>query len=139
MVDGAGNSSVVLNYNFVDEKPFAGRSYYRLKQTDFNGEFSYSDWKSVNNSASSGMQSVQLYPVPSNGTDLNLKVVNSLTGTVQVSIYALNGSLVKYKEFDADENTFDYNIAPDSKLDQGLYIVEIINGNDKWSLKLTVK
>jgi hypothetical protein len=46
---------------------------------------------------------------------------------------------VKYKEFDADENTFDYNIAPDSKLDQGLYIVEIINGNDKWSLKLTVK
>lgn len=139
MVDGAGNSSVVLNYSFVDEKPFAGRSYYRLKQTDFNGEFTYSDWKTVNTSTAGGLQSVQLYPVPSNGTDLNLKVANSLTGTVQVSIYALNGSLVKYKEFDADENTYDYNIAPDTKLDQGLYIVEIINGNDKWSLKLTVK
>jgi hypothetical protein len=32
----------------VDENPLQGVSYYRLKQTDFNGEFSYSDWVVVN-------------------------------------------------------------------------------------------
>jgi hypothetical protein len=41
--EGAGNSSVVLTYTDVDAMPLMGLSYYRLKQTDFNGDFSYSD------------------------------------------------------------------------------------------------
>lgn len=40
--DGAGNSNSVRTYSDVDPQPFEGLSYYRLKQTDFNGEFSYS-------------------------------------------------------------------------------------------------
>lgn len=40
--DGAGNSNSVRVYNDVDPQPLEGLSYYRLKQTDFNGEFSYS-------------------------------------------------------------------------------------------------
>ncbi|MFT5823638.1 MAG: hypothetical protein ACI8ZM_004900 [Crocinitomix sp.] len=35
-VDGAGNSSVELNYHQLDERPYLGISYYRLKQTDFD-------------------------------------------------------------------------------------------------------
>ena len=36
-VRGAGNSTILLNYSFIDEHPFSGTSYYRLKQTDFDG------------------------------------------------------------------------------------------------------
>ncbi len=35
-VDAAGNSSVEINYRYVDEDPYLGVSYYRLKQTDFD-------------------------------------------------------------------------------------------------------
>jgi len=31
------------NYLFNDEQPYFGKSYYRLKQTDIDGRFSYSD------------------------------------------------------------------------------------------------
>lgn len=41
-INGAGNSSTLINYNFVDRKPLNGTSYYRLKQTDFNQQFAYS-------------------------------------------------------------------------------------------------
>lgn len=41
-VNGAGNSSVLLSYDAQDNKPYSGISYYRLKQTDFNGTYSYS-------------------------------------------------------------------------------------------------
>jgi hypothetical protein len=41
-VKGAGNSSSVLHYSSVDPDPFFGVSYYRLKQTDYDGTFSYS-------------------------------------------------------------------------------------------------
>ena len=37
-VKGAGNASVVLNYEFVDEQPMDENNYYRLSQTDFNGD-----------------------------------------------------------------------------------------------------
>ena len=43
VVDGAGNSSVTLEYDLIDPNPYLGWSYYRLKQTDYNGEFSYSE------------------------------------------------------------------------------------------------
>jgi hypothetical protein len=45
---GAGNSNSVRTYSDVDTNPLEGVSYYRLKQTDFNGEFSYSEWVVVN-------------------------------------------------------------------------------------------
>lgn len=41
-IDGAGNSNVVLNYKKTDERPYPHISYYRLKQTDFNGNYKYS-------------------------------------------------------------------------------------------------
>ncbi len=40
--DGAGNSTVIKNYSDTDFSPLQGVSYYRLKQTDYNGSFEYS-------------------------------------------------------------------------------------------------
>ncbi len=44
---GAGNSAVVVNYSKVDEQPYVPVTYYRLKQVDFNGAFTYSPIISV--------------------------------------------------------------------------------------------
>jgi hypothetical protein len=37
-IDGAGNSSSWRSYAWYDGQPYQGTSYYRLKQTDFNGK-----------------------------------------------------------------------------------------------------
>jgi hypothetical protein len=36
-----------LTYTVLDNDPLLGRSYYKLKQTDFNGQFEYSEVVSV--------------------------------------------------------------------------------------------
>jgi len=59
-IDGAGNAEM-MTYTVLDEKPLAGLSYYRLKQTDFNGEFEYVDVKSVN---FENTQLIHVYPNP---------------------------------------------------------------------------
>ncbi|MEO1652916.1 MAG: T9SS type A sorting domain-containing protein, partial [Bacteroidota bacterium] len=41
-IDGAGNSQRLIEYTYHDTQPFIGVNYYRLKQIDFNGSFSYS-------------------------------------------------------------------------------------------------
>ncbi|MCJ8291786.1 MAG: T9SS type A sorting domain-containing protein [Crocinitomicaceae bacterium] len=41
--DGAGNSNEIINYKAFDTGYIDGDNYYRLKQTDYNGDYSYSD------------------------------------------------------------------------------------------------
>ena len=47
-VAGAGNSYLTINYSAIDHHPLSGTSYYRLKQTDFNGTNKYSHVVAVN-------------------------------------------------------------------------------------------
>ena len=47
-VDGAGNSLELLDYHFLDRSPLDGTSYYRIKQTDFDGASTYTNTVAVN-------------------------------------------------------------------------------------------
>jgi hypothetical protein len=49
-VNGAGNSNIVTEYAFYDNDPFA-LSYYKLKQTDFDGTSAYSEIIAINTQA----------------------------------------------------------------------------------------
>lgn len=51
-VDGSGNSTNTMNYNFVDEQPYNGYNYYQLQQTDFDGQSALSRIVSILNSSS---------------------------------------------------------------------------------------
>ncbi|KAA9332612.1 T9SS type A sorting domain-containing protein [Adhaeribacter soli] len=46
-LEGKGASATLQHYNFTDNTPLAGLSYYRLKQVDFNSGFTYSPVVSV--------------------------------------------------------------------------------------------
>lgn len=61
-IAASGNSSTLIDYEFLDTNPFSGISYYRLKQVDFNGEFKYSDIVS----ASVESSRFKVYPNPTN-------------------------------------------------------------------------
>ncbi|MDW3650799.1 MAG: T9SS type A sorting domain-containing protein [Bacteroidia bacterium] len=63
-VEGAGNSYGKTNYRFIDTNPQEGVNYYRLKQIDFDGQFEYSELKSVNFSFENGNFSYKVYPNP---------------------------------------------------------------------------
>ena len=64
-VDGAGNSNSALNYSLVDKTPYCGTSYYRLKQTDFDGRFSFSEIISITLRDSHNFK-MYVYPNPAN-------------------------------------------------------------------------
>ena len=51
-VNGAGNSNNFIEYSFIDKNPNTTVNYYRLKQIDFNGEFSYSSIIALDNNRS---------------------------------------------------------------------------------------
>ncbi|MEM7162655.1 MAG: T9SS type A sorting domain-containing protein [Bacteroidota bacterium] len=61
-VQGAGNSTSLIDYVITDNRPFEGISYYRLKQSDYDGTISYSEIRSVN--LNENNQEVLIYPNP---------------------------------------------------------------------------
>jgi len=85
-IEGAGNSSQLLDYASLDEAPHYGVSYYRIKQTNFNGSSVYSDVKSVKTETKNEAR-VSLYPNPAvdlitiegNKTELaSIRIFNAL-------------------------------------------------------------
>jgi Secretion system C-terminal sorting domain len=67
-VDGAGNSSTVKNYSFTDSITQNTISYFRLKQTDFDGKSKYSRIITIKNcKENSGLNSLVIYPNPASG------------------------------------------------------------------------
>lgn len=72
-LDGAGNSTSPISYAYTDAYAPYGWLYYRLKQTDFDGSFSYSNTQVLKRAEKAG---VQLYPNPSRDllylTNINL-------------------------------------------------------------------
>lgn len=62
-VEGNGNSTIVQNYNWIDEHPLS-ISYYQLRQIDFDGKESYSKIVSLVRDED---EKIDLYPNPTNG------------------------------------------------------------------------
>lgn len=61
IVNGTNNNTAT-SYSFVDKTPFPELSYYRVKQTDFSGKFSYS--RIVVVSSFNEREQVKIYPNP---------------------------------------------------------------------------
>jgi len=60
-VNGAGDSEEINSYSIIDESPLRGVSYYRLKQTDYDGTFTYSEVRSIN---FQNEVQIEIYPNP---------------------------------------------------------------------------
>jgi Secretion system C-terminal sorting domain len=60
-IKGAGNSSIELSYEWVDQNFLGGSIYYRLKQTDYDGKYSYSNTIKVRTEIRS---ETKVYPNP---------------------------------------------------------------------------
>ena len=124
-IEGKGTTNERSDYFTRDENPIYGRSYYRLKQTDFDGKFTYSDLQVINYEGSR-FSSLQVYPNPSKGTTLSI-IITGLKeqATVPVQIYNIQGQKVYDGVLDVSTpGTLKLDIEFGSPLKQGLYIVK---------------
>jgi hypothetical protein len=117
-IKGAGNSNSVLSYDAEDILNEQGTFYYRLKQTDYDGEFTYSMIRSVDCSTASA--AISIYPNPTTGifkvegskNEQAPKIYNSLGVEISTSNYLLTST----------ETSFLFDIR---SLPTGIYFLEI--------------
>lgn len=90
-IPGNGTTSQVHSYTAFDEKPYNGISYYRLKQTDFNGNFSYSPLRSVN--VDSKFNDLSVFPNPSSSSAY-FNFTSEVDAEASLRIFDAMGNLV---------------------------------------------
>ncbi|MCP4438885.1 MAG: T9SS type A sorting domain-containing protein [Aureispira sp.] len=127
-IDGAGTSSTTRYYSVLDDEPEFGISYYRLKQTDFDGTTSYSDINSIENNKN---KSIVVYSTPF------AKTLIAEGHSIGNNAFFMSNSLgqripIIYK---ARTNKITFNL---EDLNQGIYIISFLYNNTWESYKVVV-
>jgi F5/8 type C domain/Secretion system C-terminal sorting domain len=126
-VKAAGNSSTTQSYSAVDNSPVKGINFYRLKQVDLDGRFSYSPIDKV--LFGTGIAPL-IYPNPVSS------VFTAVPGSElirEIVIYNVEGRAVQFVMGNSTEADMKVNI---SLLQKGVYILKVKTDSQIYQYKI---
>lgn len=119
ILKAAGNSNTEIKYSYKDKSPFAklntSKLFYRLKETDWNGNFNYSEIKNVDLELPDIKTAV--FPNPCDG---HLIITSSVKKIHTINLYDALGRLVFSKELHEQNENIDI-----SYLSAGVYLASL--------------
>lgn len=115
-VKGAGNTTDRIDYSSYDENPVNGTNYYRIKQTDFDGKFIYSEIRQVK---FTGSTVISVYPNPNDGNTISFKGISRPADMVMTVRDAAGSSVYS--------STLSSNNAQLPVLKAGIYVISLVN------------
>jgi hypothetical protein len=133
-VNGAGESRTSNDYNFTDEAPSPGVNYYRLRQVDFDGAFSFSNVVFVQNDASEVVAS-KVFPNPASGQTVVNVSGNWVSERVSATLLDANGRVLReWKQVTNSSETI-YLTA----LASGVYQLLLTDGTNQQVQRLVIR
>jgi hypothetical protein len=136
-VPGAGNTVDEKSYTYTDTQPASGFNYYRLRQVDFDGNYTYSNVVALDVSGQSAF-GVTAYPTPSEGAHPTLSITSSEPREVTIRIYDYIG----YTHFTQtlvvgnDTQEINFDVPNFDHIPTGLYFIKASSGGNDVLLKM---
>lgn len=136
-IGGGGNSTSLLNYTIFDNNPIEGISYYRLKQTDYDGNTIYSELESILIESDQTIN-ISIYPNPSKIDDLEISIHLKEMENVKIELINEIGNLIA-SEF--IENIDNLIYSPKEKIAdyKGLIFCKITYNNKQCISKIIIE
>ena len=116
-IESAHNSNSIVKYMIFDSDPLKGISYYRLKQTDFDGKYTYSYIVAVNFTKNEFFVSPN--PVFSNDY-INIKYDFGDNKDILIKVFTIKGDLIYKNVYKYDAH---HNIHIDFNFKKGMYLI----------------
>jgi hypothetical protein len=123
-VAAAGNSNVPQTYSFTDDAPLSGKNYYRLKQSDLDGQFIYTGVKLLDFAGGS-----KLIWYLSGGRGVEVRLGNG--GNEYYFLVDMNGRVLRKGRLSAGAVTL-------SQLTSGLYTVKVWTASGTLQCKMSI-
>lgn len=130
-LNGAGTTTVINSYLFIDGEPLIGINYYRLKMVDQNNYYEYSNIILINSLQLT--QQINIFPNP---VDDNLSIEFNVSSSqdIIIEIMALNGEVISKENIFVEKgDLIEHKIV--SELPGGIYFINIISAEVNQSLK----
>jgi hypothetical protein len=128
-VGGSGNTSIEQDYTFVDVMPYSNNSYYWLKQTDYDGNFEYSN-SVFYISCKNKLNSLILFPNPASEM-LSMFFKGDKNDVISISIFNSMGLMIySSKDYELKIDVSSYN--------KGVYFVHFLTTSGLIIKKLAV-
>ncbi len=134
-LSGQGTTDEEHTYSFTDWRPLTGVNYYRLKQVDFDGSFTYS--RIINVDMRRHGSNFTIFPNPAKSS-VTLIFDSKQTGDATLSLYDFTGRLVKLDAFSVEGSGFRTEIGLES-LTAGVYLAKMNIGNEQWWERLIME
>ena len=112
-INGHGTTLYANHYSYIDEAPLSGISYYRLKQTDFNGTSKTFRIESVSCDKSND---ISIYPNPNKGSF----VVNGTSAGAELIVTDIVGKVILQTITTAEQTSVDL-----TKFSTGIYYITV--------------
>ena len=138
LVPGAGNSEELREYNYLDTELSPGKIYYRIKQVDFDGNYEYSEVRSINIRAE---EFVSIFPNPITNDKIRLEIIGEKEQDYQVSVYNVTGQKVSdfTLQYQDTESKTVFEVSLDPLIPAGTYFVKVFNNAGPLLTKQLVK
>ena len=135
---GNGNSNSINNYEFIDQDAFLTNQsnvlFYRLKQVDFNNEFTFSTIVTVNKNQSK-LNSVSVHPNPFVNHPLAY-FVSYHNGKGMIELNDVSGRKIFVKELEITKGENSYDLCELSSFPPGIYFMRITSNGETYVNKL---
>lgn len=139
IVDGSGNSNTRINYSSVDNDPYQGFSYYRLKQTDFDGKFEYSNLVGIDYTNIESNY-LNVFPNPSMDGSFSINVEGNSSDKITISVIDMLGKEIYSTSFTlTNDGNSVLTLNQLSDLPPGVYTVVTINKAKRSNGKVVVR
>jgi hypothetical protein len=138
-IPSKSKSNIISNYFVVDSNPYFGLSYYRLSQTDFNGNTTVFPMQSItiNNSIE---QSENIYPNPiEKNTNLTCPINGQNGDLIKITISDPLGKIQFNQLFQLSYKNEPISLSISDEITTGIYYVTILNGQLSKTEKLIIK
>lgn len=130
-ISGAGNSNTVLRYQFTDTRSVNGTTYYRLKQTDYDGAYAYSDVISIDRLGTNNALTVNSIIV---GQEEISFLLSGDSGAYHATVYSIEGKQIASSQIEVTDAS-QINTLPVSLPAAGIYFLRLSNDMGAVSVK----
>ncbi len=114
--------------------------YYRLKQTDFDGQFEYFNTVAVElNNKVATRGKLNVYPNPCNGSCAVTLSNSAGNQQLDVTVWDLSGKQVQASVVNTGSVSASYQLTTNSDLQPGMYVVRAIGANQLYSTTMLVQ
>ncbi len=137
-INGAagGNSTQVINYSYTDNSQNTGIVYYRLKQTDYDGQSKTFKTISVSSCGNTGDVTINAYSNNNGGVVVLIDEKN--INPYSIKLFDAVGKLLKSESIYAQKGMNNYLIDV-TNLSVGIYFISIENIDNRYNQKLYIR